>query len=440
VRLLHLTAGAGGMYCGTCLRDNTLAAELLARGHDVSLLPVYTPTRTDERNVSDGRVFFGGISVFLQQRVPLFRKTPAILDALWDVPAIIKAAAGRGVSVDPKDLGELTVSTLRGEAGFQAKEIKKLIAFLQTRPPFDVILIPVALLIALAPPLKRALNRPIVCMLQGEDLFLDGLAEEHRSLAKDLIRAHAPHVDAFMATSDYYAGFMAGYLGLRRETIHTVPIGICLEGHDSSPHPNREPFTLGYLARIAPEKGLHLLAEAYRILRKEKGLPPSKLCAAGYLAPEHRGYLRNIEGKLRDWGLKDEFRYVGEVTREAKIAFLRELDVLSVPSPYAEPKGLYLLEAMANAVPWVEPRHGAFVEMEQKTGGGLLFTPNDTPDLATKILPLASDPKQRAEMGQRGAEGVRKHYSAASMAERTLEVYEQVINPAKRPRAAAAGA
>ena len=440
MRLLHLTAGAGGMYCGTCLRDNTLAAELMARGHDVSLLPVYTPTRTDEANVSDDHVFFGGISVFLEQRIPLFRSTPAILDFLWDVPAVIKAATGRGVSVEPKDLGELTVSMLKGDAGFQAKEIRKLITYVKTLPPFDLIVLPVSLLIGLASPIKQALQRPIVCMLQGEDLFLDFLAAEHRDLAKDLIRAHASHVDAFLATSDYYADFMAGYLGLARDTIHTAPIGIHLEGHDPSPRPRHEPFTLGYLARIAPEKGLHLLAEAYRILRKDMGLPASKLRAAGYLAPEHKGYLRGIQEKLGGWGLSDEFRYVGEVTREAKIAFLKELDVLSVPSPYAEPKGLYLLEAMANAVPWVEPRHGAFVEMERRTQGGLLFEPNDAGDLAARVMAIATDPRLASELGRKGAEGVKAHYTAARMAERTLEVFNHVLNPARRPRAAAAGA
>lgn len=440
MRLLQLTAGAGGMYCGSCLRDNALAAELQARGHDVSLLPVYTPTRTDEANVSDEHVFFGGISVYLQQHVPLLRKTPAILDFVWDIPAVIRAATGHGVSVDPRALGELTVSMLRGEDGFQAKEIRKLVRHVEGQAPYDLVALPVSLLVGLAPPLKRALRRPVVCTLQGEDLFLDGLGEEHRSRCQELIRAHAPDVDAFMATSDYYADFMAGYLGLPREKIHTVPIGICLDGHDPSPRPRHESFTLGYLARIAPEKGLHLLAEAYRILRQEKGLPQSKLRAAGYLAPEHKGYLNKIEEKLRSWGLKEEFDYVGEVDRKAKIAFLRDVDVLSVPSPYAEPKGLYLLEAMANAVPWVQPRHGGFVEMEQKTGGGLLFTPNDTQDLATQVMALATDAKRAAELGKRGAEGVRTHYSAAKMAERTLEVYAQVTGPDSRPRAAAAGA
>ena len=74
--ILSFTGGAGEMYCGSCLRDNALAAALLARGHDVLLTPVYTPTRTDERNVSRAQVFFGGISVFLEQQVPLFRHTP----------------------------------------------------------------------------------------------------------------------------------------------------------------------------------------------------------------------------------------------------------------------------------------------------------------------------------------------------------------------------
>jgi glycosyltransferase involved in cell wall biosynthesis len=440
MRLLHLTAGAGGMYCGTCLRDNALAAELLARGHDVSLLPVYTPTRTDETNRSDARVFFGGLSVYLQQHVPLFRRTPAVLDFLWDIPAVIKAAVGRGVSVDPHALGELTVSTLRGEQGFQAKEVRKLVRYLRSLPPFDVVVLPVSLLIGLAGPLKRALGRPVVCTLQGEDLFLDALSEAHRREARELIRTHAPQVDAFVATSDYYAAFMAGYLGIDRARIQTVPIGITLQGHDPTPRPRSATFTLGYLARIAPEKGLHLLAEAYRILRQDLGLPPARLRAAGYLAPEHRRYLGDIEGRLRSWGLAEEFRYEGEVDRAEKIAFLRGIDVLSVPSPYAEPKGLYLLEAMANGVPWVEPRHGAFVEMHDKTGGGLLFEPGDTRDLAQKVLELASDPRRAAELGRRGAAGVRAHYSVARMADRALEVYVGLADAGVRPARAAAGA
>ena len=100
MKILSITAGAAGMYCGSCARDNALAAELIRRGHDVTLVPVYTPTRTDEPNMSRKRVLFGGISVYLQQYVPLFRKTPRFLDRLWDSPRVIDAFAGRTVSHD----------------------------------------------------------------------------------------------------------------------------------------------------------------------------------------------------------------------------------------------------------------------------------------------------------------------------------------------------
>ncbi len=174
------------MYCGSCLRDNALASELLARGHDVVLTPVYTPTRTDERNVSQGRVLFGGISVFLEQHAPIFRHTPRIVDRLLDAEWVIRMATKRQIKVDPKSLGELTVSMLRGEQGFQRKEIDKMLEWLAIEPRFDVVNLPYTLLLGLAAPLRRALGVPICCTLQGEDLFLDGLGPPYRQQSLDL--------------------------------------------------------------------------------------------------------------------------------------------------------------------------------------------------------------------------------------------------------------
>jgi glycosyltransferase involved in cell wall biosynthesis len=428
MRVLQITAGAGGMYCGSCLRDNALATATLARGHDVALLPVYTPTRTDEANVSGDRVFLGGISIYLEQHVPFLRKTPAILDWIWDQPAVIRLATGRGVTVEPGQLGELTVSTLKGEEGNQAKELRKLMRYLEAQPPFDVVVIPMSMLLGLAPPLKRTLGRPICCTLQGDDLFLDGLGEPWRSESLALIRKHAPAVEAFIATSAYYADFMAGYLGLPRERIHHVPLGINLDGYAPAPRVPHAVPVVGYFARIAPEKGLHQLAEAYRILRQERGLPAGRLEAAGYLAPEHRDYLGGVEANLVAWGLANEFHYRGAPDRAGKIAFLRGVDVFCVPSPYAEPKGLYLLEAMATGLPVVSPRHGAFPEILEKTGGGVLFAPNDAASLADRLHGLLRDPTAAEEMGRRGAAGVRRHYCADEMAARQIAVYESVVH------------
>ena len=268
---------------------------------------------------------------------------------------------------------------------------------------------------------------PICCTLQGEDLFLDGLGEPYRSESLRLIREHAACVDAFMAVSDFGAQLMAGYLGIERKRIHVVPLGINLEGFGRRVDSDQEPFTIGYLARIAPEKGLHVLCEAYRRLRSRPGLPPSRLWAAGYLAPEHKSYLAGIQEKLNSWGLSGDFQYHGELDRRGKLAYLQKLSVLSVPGPYADPKGLFLLEAMASGVPVVQPRHGAFTEIVETAGGGILIDPDRPEELSEEILRLWLDPGKRRALGLRGSEGVRTHYSSARMLRKAEEVYQSVL-------------
>jgi len=423
MRILYVTAGAGGMYCGSCVRDNALAAELMSTGHDVVLLPVYTPTLTDEPNVSEDKVLFGGVSVYLQQYLPLFRKTPWLLDRLWDSPLVIKAATRFSVSTDPRLLGELTISMLEGETGVHRKELLKLIAWLESQPVPDIINLPNSLLIGLAGPLKRAVDRPIFCTLQGEDLFLEGLREPYRSKALGLIREKVRDVDGFVAVSDYYAGFMADYLGIPASAMHVVPLGINLAGYGPRVRPRSGPFTIGYFARVAPEKGLHNLADAYRLLRREMGPGDVRLEAAGYLAPEHRGYLRGVERQMRDWGFEGELHYRGVLDRSGKIEFLQSLDVLSVPSVYREPKGMFLLEAMACGVPVVQPRHGAFPEILEKTGGGILVNSDDAVDLAKGLASFCKDHELAEKLGRAGREGVHQHFSVAQEARRTLDVY-----------------
>jgi glycosyltransferase involved in cell wall biosynthesis len=427
MRILSFTGGAGTMYCGSCLRDNALAAELLARGHDVLLTPVYTPTRTDERNVSGAQVFFGGISVYLEQHAPLFRHTPKFLDQLWDSNWALRLATKRQISVDPKSLGELTVSMLRGEQGFQKKEIGKLLDWLQREPRFDVVNLPYALLLGLAVPLKRALKAPICCTLQGEDLFLDGLGEPHRSQSLDLIRAAAEHVDAFLPVSRYYADYMPRYLGVAQSKMRLAPLGINLDGYTPRHRDRSGPFTVGFFARVAPEKGLHVLCDAYQRFRAKSKGKQARLLVAGYLAPEHAPYLDELTREMNDAGLGSEFEYRGELDRARKIAFLQTLDVMSVPATYAEPKGIFLLEAMATGVPVVQPRRGAFPEILEKTGGGILVDADDPDALAQCFRQLQSDPSLASALGEAGAAGVRAHYTAGHMAETVERIYHDVI-------------
>jgi glycosyltransferase involved in cell wall biosynthesis len=406
------------MYCGTCLRDNALAAELIRQGHDVVLLPMYTPTLTDEQNVSYPRVFFGGISVYLQQHWSVFRNLPSFFDRIWDSTWALRMATRRSISTDPRLLGELTVSVLKAQNGVLLRELRKLIEWLKTEPAPDVIALPYSLFIGLAKPLREALGRPVVCTLQGEDLFLEGLKEPWKSESLALIRFNLQHVDRFIAVSDYYAGFMSEYLAIPRNRIETVPLGIRFEGYDIAERPASATFRVGYFARIAPEKGLHVLAEAVRQMPDPESV---RLDAAGFLPAEHKGYLEDVQNALGS-----RFHYHGAVDREGKIRFLQSIDVLSVPSVYREPKGMFLFEAMANGVPVVQPRHGAYPEILEKTGAGLLFEPGDVSGLAGALQRLRHDTQLARELGRQGFSRVREHYSIERMAQRTLAVYEHV--------------
>jgi glycosyltransferase involved in cell wall biosynthesis len=423
MRILSVTAGAAGMYCGSCFRDNALARELLARRHAVMLVPVYTPTRTDETNVSHDEVLFGGISVYLQQHSAFFRHVPRFVDRLLDAPRVIGAFAGRAVSTDAGMLGELTLSMLSGEDGLLRREFEKLVEWTRDQPTPDVINLPNSLLIALGKPLRRAFKRPVFVTLQGEELFLDGLAPEYRARALERISAQVADVDGFIAVSDYCAEFMTQYLRIPRQRIDVVPLGIDMTGYERHA-PTGGPFRIGYFARIAPEKGLLGLAEAYVRLRRRTGNAGLRLDAAGYMGAAQAPYLEQVRRLMTDAGFGDEFHYAGELDRDGKLAYLRHLDVLSVPATYDEPKGMFLLEAMAGGVPVVQPRRGAFTEVVEKTGGGLLVTPDDPDAFADALFTLWNDCERTAALGRLAFDGVRAHYTIQQSATRLLQVYE----------------
>jgi glycosyltransferase involved in cell wall biosynthesis len=426
MKILALTAGAARMYCGSCLRDNTLAAELIRQGHDVRLQPLYTPTRTDEPNVSQPLVFLNGISVCLDQEAAFFRRPHPWLDRLWDAPWMLKVASRTSIRVDPHRLGAMTVSMLRGEEGFQLKEIAKFTAWLRSQDPPDVAVLPNSLLSGLARPIRNATGRHVCCTFQGEELFLDQMPEPWREQSLELIRANAQSIDGFLAVSRYSASYWTRLLGLPEAKVHVAPLGINLDGYPGRRTPAGPVFRIGYLARVTPEKGLHLLAEAYRLLRRETDFGPARLEAAGYLAPEHRGYLRDIEHQMKAAGLTAEFHYHGELDRARKIEFLHGLDAFSVPAVYDEPKGISLLEAMAAGVPAIQPRRGAFIEIIEQTGGGLLVDPDSAESLAAAILRLRRDSALASELGRSGAESVRARFTAAHMAAHTVAAYNSI--------------
>jgi len=426
-----VTAGGAGMFCGSCMHDNTWARSLIDAGADVSLVPTYTPIRVDEQDVSGSDVYFGGVGVYLAHRSRLFRRLPRVLTRWIDRPWALKLATRFHVSTDAKQLGALTLDMLRGEDGPHRSHVLELAdAFSSSLKP-DLICFSNALLAGTAKAIRQQIDIPLLCVLQGDDVFLEDLVEPYRSRAIEAIHERAADFDGFIVHSDYYRDHMVRYLGLDARKFHTLPLGIDLASHDGEPGqtqtsqtPDDDPFTIGYFARICPEKGLDRLLEAFRILHARR--PNVRLKAGGYLGHRDREFFNTLQAEAADLG--DAFQYIGSPPdTAAKIEFLKSLDVLSVPTSYREPKGLYVLEALANGVPVVQPGHGAFPELIEATGGGLLVEPGHANALADALEALANDPVRRIELATTGQKKVRELFGPGRMAEKSLELFERMV-------------
>lgn len=429
MRIASITAGAGGMYCGSCMKDNTLAHALQALGHECLLIPCYTPLRLDEPSASSSPIFLGGLTMYLQQQYSWLRRIPTFLSKWMASTWLLRKVSGSAVKIDAGQLAPMTVSMLRGLEGNQRSEINRLIDWLADDYQPDVVLLTNVLLSGIIPELKRRLKVPIVTTLQGDDIFLEELPAPARQEAIELIRKNCGDASGHIATCHYYADFMANYLGLPRDTISVVYPGIELEhfkpGGDIV---KNDVLKIGYLARIAPEKGFHQLVDALGLLNQMPDVPAWRFQAAGYCAAYRQGYLEENRQKANTAGWGDRFEYLGEPDRTAKARFLHSLDLFSVPTTYQEPKGLYLLEAWACGIPVVQPAHGAFPELIQATEGGVLVPPGDSQALANAIAALLRDAEARHCLGIQGKQAVQEKFSATAMAKATVKVLEGVAS------------
>ena len=428
------------MYCGGCLRDNALVAGAAQAGPPGPDGAALSAADLDEEDQSAGTpIFFGGINVYLEQKAALFRGAPGWLHDLFASRRLLQWAAGKAAKTRAADLGELTLSMLRGEAGNQAREIEELIAWLKTQPKPDVLCLSNALLIGMARRLKAELGAPVACALQGEDSFLDGLPETHRAACWRTLAERAAEVDLFIAPSRYFGNLMRERLGLPADRVRVVHNGINLdgygeEGRGGSPKSEVQKAegqsagvpALGFFARMCPEKGLDTLVEAYILLRQRGRAGNLKLRVGGSCGPADEAFVNSLRERLRASGLLGDVEFHPNLDRAAKLGFLRSLSVFSVPARYGEAFGLYVIEAMAAGVPVVQPRVAAFPELIEATGGGVLCAADDPRALAEAIEELLLDQARARALGEAGRRAVFERFSAEAMARAMAEVYREL--------------
>lgn len=424
LRIVQLTPGAGKMFCGACLRDNALVGALRKLGHSVVMAPLYLPMTLDEEDQSSGTpLFYSGINVYLDQQSAFFRNAPDWLHRLLASPSLLKLASGAAANTRAQDLGDLTLSMLRGEEGNQARELDDLIKWLRVEKP-DVVCLSNVLLAGMARRIRRELRVPVLCSLQGEDYFLDALPEDHRQRAWETTAERAADIDMFIAPSRYFAGLMTQRLNIPKDRMRILANGISLDGYEAAA-PNTDktrPPMLGFFARMCRDKGLDQLAAAFIRLKKREGLRHLKLRVGGSCGPSDQPLVDSLRGTLNAHGLSGDVEFSPNLSRAEKQSFLRSLSVFSVPAPWKEAFGLYIIESLAAGVPVVQPDHGAFTELIAATGGGVLCAPQDEAALADALGTLLLAPERAQAIGRAGRAAVFARFDVETMARGMAEL------------------
>lgn len=397
---------------------------LRAMGHDALVAPMYLPLDPDFGDI-DRRVFCGAVGLYLAESFSLLRGMPAWLQRIVDSRPALALASRLSGSTDPSSLSELTLSMLAGEGDFYRRELDGLVRWIAREVKPDIVHLSNALLLALAGRIRAETRIPVVVSLQDEDTWIDALPPDRAERAWALVRRGAAGVDGFIPVSAYYAKTLAPRLGIEPERMRVVPIGIDVERYRTSPR--RDPPRIGYLSRLSERMGFGILAEAFALLKKMPGLERIKLAAMGGSTGGDRTFLKKTFAFLRRQGALGDVEIHRGFRREERVEFLSTLSALSVPAPSGEAFGTFLIEAAAAGVPAVQPRAGAYPEILDSTGGGILTQRASPREIADSLHALLREPSLAAALAARGRAGVLARYTTRAMAEGMLQAFDRVL-------------
>ncbi len=426
MKIVHVVPGSGGsFYCENCMRDTALVKALQRTGHDVLMVPMYLPLFGDHTDKHEAPVFFGAVNLYLKEKLPAYRRAPRWLQRLLDSGPVLKWAARHSGSTRATGLEDLTLSMLRGESGRQAAELTQLIDWLKNEVNPDVVHLSNALLIGLARQIKSRLHVPVVCTLQDEDTWLDSMTENYAAMTWHTLGERSGDVDAFIGVSGFYGETMRSRMRFPADKLHTVHIGIDLSGHGTASL-DLDPPTIGYLSRTCEKLGLDMLVEAFILLKSRPHSGGLRLRVTGGSTGDDAAFVEGLKRRLADDGMLKDVDFLPDFSRAERLPFLESLSMMSVPVPGGEAFGVYQIEAMASGVPVVQPGVGAFPEIVEATGGGVIYEPHTAEGLAAAIESLLNAPGKLRKLGARGRETVHRDFGVDRMAERLTAIYEEV--------------
>jgi len=234
-------------------------------------------------------------------------------------------------------------------------------------------------------------------------------------------------VDAFIAVSDYYAAEMKRKMQIPDEKMHVVHIGIVQELYKASV-PVQNPQVIGYLSRMYKEHGFGLMIDAYIKLREKPEFKDVKLKLSGGMTADDKRFVNKQLKKLKKNKLWQDVEIIDDFKTESLSEFYKKLTILSVPVLKGEAFGTYQIESLACGIPLVQPSLGAFTEIVETTGGGVLYEPNTAEALAEKWAEVLVNPEKIQQMSEDGRKSVLENFTTDILTKKVLKVYEKVTN------------
>jgi glycosyltransferase involved in cell wall biosynthesis len=432
MNIMHIIPGSGGsFYCGNCLRDSKYVEAMRKSDHMVRKLPMYLPLFADEHDLSrEIPVFYGAISIYLKQQFPIFRKAPGWVDRALNSKPMLKLASKFAGSTRAKGLEEMTISMLLGEEGQQKEELQKMVDWIVENCDPDVIHLSNALLLGLAHQLGELMQVPVICSLQDEDVWVDVMKPSAAESVWKLMSNKAEYVAKFISVSDYYAEVMKEKMSLPGEKVASVHIGVDPADYTFKPVSEKK-RNIGYVSRMCHSNGLDILVDAFILLKQQEEFEDVNLVLTGGSTGDDKKFLSDIRSRVRENDLQKQVEFHDDFEEEGLREYLEKVSVVSVPVRNGEAFGIYLLECMVSGIPVVQPDLGAFPEIVELTGGGVIYKENTPEALALALQKLLSDPGEMDRLSKAGKEGVDKHFHIDVQAERMVNVYERAIEAFK---------
>jgi glycosyltransferase involved in cell wall biosynthesis len=422
MRLLYFVPGSGSAsYCENCLRDGDLMDALQGLGHEVTAMPLYLPPMLETERVTLGPLFYGGINVYLRERLPGYARAPGWLRRMMDRPGFLEAAGRRSGATDPVVLATTAQSMLAGEDGGQAAELARVVAWLEGAclAP-DVVVLSNALLGGLAARLKALFGVPVVTLVQDEHEFLDVIPETHSGELWRQLREALGHVSRAVVVSRFYSRTLAEELGFEARRQAVIYPGIRIDQFPLAPRLPEVP-ALGFLSRWSPDKAPHRLAESFAQLRQHPRLARLQLHFAGGCQTSDKKYLARWRPSLAEYEQDGEVTFTAAFDLPTRRALFGRTWLLVVTESQPPAFRRYVLESLCQGTVVLAPAIGCFPELAALTDGGIVLY-DDPAELTGRAEELLLDPAALRRRGEAASHAVRGRFDVNESAAELVDV------------------